>query len=105
MIFAIETSCDETSTAVLRLDGKFLSHFIVNQQNHKKFGEVVCAWVQAREGSSLTPDEVQDYCQGQITHFKIPKHIKIVAEFPMTVTGKMQKFIMCDQYAEELSVF
>jgi fatty-acyl-CoA synthase len=48
---------------------------------------------------------VQDYCQGQITHFKIPKHIKIVAEFPMTVTGKMQKFIMRDQYAEELSVF
>ena len=69
----------------------------------KKYGEVVCAWVQARESSSLTPDEVQDYCQGQITHFKIPKHIKIVAEFPMTVTGKMQKFIMRDQYAEELS--
>lgn len=70
---------------------------------NKKYGEVVCAWVQAREGSNLTPDEVQDYCQGQITHFKIPKHIKIVAEFPMTVTGKMQKFIMRDQYAEELS--
>ena len=69
----------------------------------QKYGEVVCAWVQPREGSSLTPDEVQHYCQGQITHFKIPKHIKIVAEFPMTVTGKMQKFIMRDQYAEELS--
>ena len=41
MIFAIETSCDETSTAVLSLDGKFLSHIIVNQQNHKKFGGVV----------------------------------------------------------------
>ena len=50
-------------------------------------------------------EEVQDYYQDQITHFKMPKHIKMGAEFPMTVTGKMQKFIMRDQYANELSVF
>jgi fatty-acyl-CoA synthase len=69
----------------------------------EKFGEQVCAWVQARDGSRLTPKEIQKYCSGQITHFKIPKHVKMVSNFPMTVTGKMQKFIMRDQYAEELS--
>jgi fatty-acyl-CoA synthase len=69
-----------------------------------KYGEKICAWVQVRENSSLTPEKVRDYCQGKITYFKIPKHVKIVSGYPMTVTGKIQKFIMRDQYAEELSV-
>ncbi|MGE0621878.1 MAG: AMP-binding protein [Pseudomonadales bacterium] len=68
-----------------------------------KYGEQVAAWVQLRKGASLTPEDIRAYCQGQITHFKIPKHIKIVSEFPMTVTGKMQKFVMRDTYAEELA--
>ncbi|HEY5647308.1 MAG TPA: AMP-binding protein [Pseudomonadales bacterium] len=68
-----------------------------------KYGEQVAAWVQLRSGASLTPEDIRDYCAGQITHFKIPKHIKIVSEFPMTVTGKMQKFVMRDEYAEELA--
>ncbi len=68
-----------------------------------KYGEQVAAWVQLRPGSSLTPEDIRAYCEGQITHFKIPKHIKIVTEFPMTVTGKMQKFVMRDEYAEELA--
>ena len=67
-----------------------------------KYGEQVCAWVQLRPGSSLSAQDIKAYCQGQITHFKIPKHIKIVTEFPMTVTGKMQKFVMRDAMVEEL---
>jgi fatty-acyl-CoA synthase len=67
-----------------------------------KYGEQVAAWVQVREGATLTEEDIREYCSGQITHFKIPKHIKLVHEFPMTVTGKMQKFVMRDQYAEEL---
>lgn len=67
-----------------------------------RYGEVVCAWVQLRPGSNLTSAGVQEYCSGQITHFKVPKHVKIVEEYPMTVTGKMMKFVMRDQMSEEL---
>jgi len=67
-----------------------------------KYGEVVCAWVQLRPGSCLKPDDLRAYCSGQITHFKVPKYIKIVNEFPMTVTGKMQKFVMRDSMIAEL---
>jgi fatty-acyl-CoA synthase len=69
----------------------------------EKYGEQVAAWVQLRAGSTATPEDIRRYCEGQITHFKIPKHIKIVDEFPMTVTGKMQKFHMREAYAEELA--
>ena len=67
-----------------------------------KMGEEVCAWIQVEEGQSLTADEVKSFCHGQITHFKIPKHIRFVDEYPMTVTGKIQKFKMSEQMAEEL---
>jgi len=67
-----------------------------------KMGEEVCAWIQVEDGQSLTADEVKSFCQGQITHFKIPKHIRFVEEYPMTVTGKIQKFKMSEQMAEEL---
>lgn len=67
-----------------------------------KMGEEVCAWIQAEDGESLTADEVKSFCQGQITHFKIPKHIRFVDEYPMTVTGKIQKFKMSEQMAQEL---
>ena len=69
-----------------------------------KYGEQVAAWVQVRDGSTLTPEEIGEYCAGQITHFKIPSYIKLVDDYPMTVTGKMQKFVMRDQYAEELGL-
>lgn len=68
----------------------------------KKYGEQVCAWVQLHTGSELSHQDIREYCQGQITHFKIPKYIKIVETFPMTVTGKMQKFVMRDAMREEL---
>ncbi len=68
-----------------------------------KYGEQVCAWVQLRPGATLSPEAIREYCQGQITHFKVPKHVRIVDEFPMTVTGKMQKFVMRDQMREFLN--
>ncbi len=69
-----------------------------------KYGEQVAAWIQLKEGSNLTDNEIREFCSGQITHFKIPKYIKMVHEFPMTVTGKMQKFVMRDAFAEELGL-
>ena len=59
-----------------------------------KFGEEVCAWVRLREGEAMTAEEVRDFCRGQIAHYKVPRYVRFVSEFPMTVTGKMQKYLM-----------
>jgi fatty-acyl-CoA synthase len=67
-----------------------------------KYGEEICAWIKLRAGQSLTEDEVRDFCRNQIAHYKVPRHIRFVTEFPMTVTGKMQKFIMRAQMEDEL---
>lgn len=68
-----------------------------------KMGEEICAWIQIKEGESATEEDIRSFCQGQITHFKIPRHIRFVDEYPMTVTGKIQKFKMSEAMAEELS--
>ncbi|MFO1198778.1 MAG: AMP-binding protein, partial [Burkholderiaceae bacterium] len=59
-----------------------------------KYGEEICAWIRLREGQSATPDEIRDFCRGQIAHYKIPRYVRFVDEFPMTITGKVQKFVM-----------
>jgi fatty-acyl-CoA synthase len=66
----------------------------------EKMGEQVCAWIQVVEGGVLSKDEVETFCQDQITHFKIPRYIRFVEAFPMTVTGKIQKFVMREQMQE-----
>lgn len=63
-------------------------------------GEVVGAWIVPGDGAELGPDEIRGYCEGKIAHYKIPKHIRIVDELPMTVTGKPQKFAMRDWMVE-----
>ncbi|MEN8668884.1 MAG: AMP-binding protein, partial [Ketobacter sp.] len=59
-----------------------------------KYGEEICAWVKTRPGATLTEADIKDFCRDQITHFKVPRHIRFVEEYPMTVTGKVQKFKM-----------
>jgi len=68
-----------------------------------KYGEEVCAWIKLREGEQATAEEIRAFCEGKIAHFKIPKYIKFVEEFPMTVTGKVQKYMMREAMAEELA--
>ena len=58
----------------------------------EKLGETVLAWVKLKAGESMTEDELRDYCRGKIAHFKIPQYVRFVDAFPMTVTGKVQKF-------------
>ena len=70
----------------------------------KRFGEELCAWIVPREGETITEDEVRDFCKGQIAHYKIPRYIKFVDGFPMTVTGKIQKFLIRDQMKQELGL-
>ena len=65
-------------------------------------GEELCVWVKLNSGCSLTETEVREFCKGKISHFKIPRYITFVSEFPTTVTGKIQKFVMRDVMAERL---
>ncbi|MFL5281115.1 MAG: AMP-binding protein [Rhodopila sp.] len=67
-----------------------------------RFGEELCAWIKLRPGETLTEEDVKAYCREQIAHYKVPRHVRFVDEFPMTVTGKMQKFIMRAKMIEEL---
>jgi len=69
-----------------------------------KYGEELCAWVRLREGQSCTPDELREFCRGQIAHYKIPRHVLFVDSFPMTITGKVQKYLMRRQVIEMLGL-
>ena len=66
------------------------------------YGEEIMAWIQLHSNETMTEDEVREYCKGNIAHFKIPKHIWFVDEFPMTVTGKLQKYRMREIALEKL---
>jgi len=70
----------------------------------EKYGEAVMAWIKVQEGSALNEEELREFCQGQIAHFKIPRYIKFVEDFPMTVTGKIQKFRMREISSDELGL-
>ncbi|CUA82321.1 MULTISPECIES: AMP-binding protein [Gulbenkiania] len=70
----------------------------------ERFGEELCAWIRVREGASLDADGVRAFCQGQIAHYKIPRYIEFVSDFPMTITGKIQKFVMRQQMKERLGL-
>jgi fatty-acyl-CoA synthase len=69
-----------------------------------RYGEELCAWVRIRAGESLTAEEVRAFCQGQIAHNKIPRYVEFVDEFPMTVTGKIQKFLMREAVESRLGL-
>jgi len=66
----------------------------------QKYGEELCAWIRLREGETMSEDDVRDFCRGQIAHQKIPRYVEFVDEFPMTATGKVQKFIMRQRVEE-----
>jgi fatty-acyl-CoA synthase len=67
-----------------------------------KYGEELMAWVKLKAGGSATPEEIKAFCKGKIAHYKIPKYIKFVNDFPMTVTGKIQKYKMREESIKEL---
>lgn len=69
-----------------------------------KLGEQVCAWVQLKPGQSMSTDELVEFCRNKIAHFKIPQHVRVVEEFPMTVTGKIRKVEMRETMIDELCI-
>ncbi|WP_404297184.1 AMP-binding protein [Halomonas sp.] len=70
----------------------------------EKYGEEVMAWVKLADGQALTADELKAFCKGKIAHYKVPRYVKFVDEFPMTVTGKIQKFKMREEATHELGL-
>jgi fatty-acyl-CoA synthase len=69
-----------------------------------KYGEEVCAWIVLKPGETATADEIASFCRSRIAHYKVPRHIRFVAEFPSTATGKAQKFAMRDAMVRELGL-
>ena len=69
-----------------------------------KYGEELCAWIKPRAGEDVSEEEIRAFCNGQIAHYKIPRYVRFVESFPMTVTGKIQKFIIRDKMIEELGL-
>ncbi|AOW15863.1 AMP-binding protein [Hydrogenophaga crassostreae] len=69
-----------------------------------RYGEELCAWVVVKPGQTLSDEVLREFCKGKIAHYKIPRYIRFVADFPMTVTGKIQKFMIRDAMKEQLGL-
>ena len=70
----------------------------------ERYGEEIMAWVILAEGTSADEDGLREFCREKIAHYKVPRHVKLVTELPMTVTGKVQKYKMREQAIEELGL-
>ncbi|NDP39742.1 MAG: AMP-binding protein [Rhodoferax sp.] len=69
-----------------------------------KYGEELCAWIIAKPGQTLSEEDIKAFCKGQIAHYKVPRYIRFVSEFPMTVTGKIQKFKIREDMKQQLGL-
>jgi len=70
----------------------------------ERYGEELCAWIVPQPGAAIDLASIQEFCKGKIAHYKIPRYVKIVEAFPMTVTGKVQKFKMREASVAELGL-
>ena len=69
-----------------------------------RYGEEICAWIKLHDGKTATAEEIREFCKGEIAHYKIPRYIEFVPEFPMTITGKIQKFVMREETIRKLGL-
>ncbi|MFL9912220.1 AMP-binding protein [Paraburkholderia sp. RL17-337-BIB-A] len=70
----------------------------------EKNGEELCAWIVLRQGEYVTEEDIREFCQGQIAHYKIPRYVRFVDDMPLTVTGKVQKFVMREEMIRSMSL-
>jgi fatty-acyl-CoA synthase len=70
----------------------------------ERYGEELCAWIVVRAGQTLTEDEVREHCRASLAHYKVPRYVMFVDGFPMTVTGKVQKFEMRKTSVQQLGL-
>jgi fatty-acyl-CoA synthase len=69
-----------------------------------KYGEAVCACVRVRGGMTVTEEEIREFCRGQIAHYKVPRYVRFVDGFPLTISGKVQKYLIREQMRSELNL-
>jgi fatty-acyl-CoA synthase len=69
-----------------------------------KYGEAVCACIQLRGGMAVTEEEVREFCRAQIAHYKVPRYVRFVEGFPLTISGKVQKYLIREQLRAELNL-
>jgi fatty-acyl-CoA synthase len=74
---------------------------VVGVPDHR-YGEVVCACIQLRSGATATEDEIREFCRQQIAHYKVPKYVRFMDSFPLTVSGKVQKYLLRERLRSEL---
>ncbi len=76
---------------------------VIGVPDHK-YGEQIAAWVQLRDGAQVTEEDIKNFCRGQIAHYKVPRYVMFVSDFPMTITGKIQKYLMRQTSIEQLGL-
>jgi fatty-acyl-CoA synthase len=76
---------------------------VVGVPDHR-FGEELCACIRLREGMAATEDEIREFCRGRIAHYKVPRYVRFVDAFPMTVTGKVQKYLIRERMRQDLGL-
>jgi fatty-acyl-CoA synthase len=69
-----------------------------------KYGEEICAWIKLKPGETADAEEIREFCRERIAHYKIPRYVLFVDEFPMTITGKVQKFKMREETVRKLEL-
>ena len=69
-----------------------------------KYGEAVCACIRLRGGMTVTEEEIQEFCRGQIAHYKVPRYVRFVDSFPLTISGKVQKYLIREHLRSELNL-
>ena len=69
-----------------------------------KYGEAVCAWIVLKPGQHASTEDIREFCRDQIAHYKVPRYVRFVDEMPMTITGKVQKFVMRERMIDELEL-
>jgi fatty-acyl-CoA synthase len=69
-----------------------------------KYGEAVCACIRLRDGMTATDEEIRDFCRGQIAHYKVPRYVRFMDSFPLTISGKVQKYLIREHLRTELNL-
>lgn len=95
-------SCGEIE-AFLLLHPAIESAYVVGVPDDK-YGEELCACIKLKAGSHVKEDEVRQFCKGKISHYKIPRYVRFVDDFPLTTSGKVQKFVLAKSSAQFLGL-
>ena len=69
-----------------------------------KYGEAVCACIRLRDGAIVTEEEIREFCRGQMAHYKVPRYVRFVDDFPLTISGKVQKYLMRERLRADLGL-